>query len=445
MASPKWRLPDCAICLEPLETDLHALTCGHVLHNSCATQWLHGAGRKSCPLCKRADTSSYPLFFEMHRVVGEAAGGGGATAAAARTSGSPAASARASSSPTLVRKLRARVRELLAAQAGIAADKAAIAKERAAFANERAAGKASDVRLRKVVQRQTREIDELRAKLKDSHAARAGLEYVRVGIANGFADADSRGLVERSMKGARVALDAITKQYREEVKQRRKAEDEQRRVRRKYEAERDEAQAMVGSARREAKRERDEAAEQVRSLEARLRRATAQERRLREEHAVARAAVEHDDDDDDAEAEEAELVLDEDSGSESESASDDDDDDDDDLEVLEPTSAASASASGGGTSSAAGSKPRWQVVDELRRQRVSFTRGIAKAKPLRPACDNGVWIKRGRDATGKVRNVANGRSGGAKKKRAAPAAGGGGARKRAQQQPSISRWVSSIG
>ena len=45
---------DCSICLEPMNTNLHALDCLHVFHEDCVLQTTH-AGQKTCPLC-RANT-----------------------------------------------------------------------------------------------------------------------------------------------------------------------------------------------------------------------------------------------------------------------------------------------------------------------------------------------------------------------------------------------------
>ena len=104
--------PDCAICLEPLVSDLHGLTCGHVLHSHCATQWLHGDGKKSCPLCKRPDTSSYPLYFELRALAGSGSSQGDAVAS--------------SGDAARVVKLRVRVSELLADQMSVMGAKIAL-------------------------------------------------------------------------------------------------------------------------------------------------------------------------------------------------------------------------------------------------------------------------------------------------------------------------------
>ena len=214
-----------------------------MLHSHCATQWLHGDGKKSCPLCKRPDTSSYPLYFELRALAGSSSQGD-----AVASSGDAAR----------VVKLRVRVSELLADQMSVMGAKIALEQRCERGKHALLTEKHNAIKVRNLLKKKTRENDALRQQLEDSNAQRVGLEFVSAGLATGFADSDSRALVDRCradnpessahvVKGVRVALDAVTRQYREEVKQRRKAAEETRRVRRKLENQRDDATELLTS------------------------------------------------------------------------------------------------------------------------------------------------------------------------------------------------------
>jgi hypothetical protein len=303
------------------------------------------------------------------------------------------------------------------------------------------------IKVRNLLKKKTRENDALRQQLEDSNAQRVGLEFVSAGLATGFADSDSRALVDRCradnpessahvVKGVRVALDAVTRQYREEVKQRRKAAEETRRVRRKLENQRDDATELL-------ERVRAESTRQLRALRARLaaRPRSAPAPRAGESAEIRKVAV--------APPRPAMITLDG-SSTTSSSAEDDGEEEEewgggassDELEVLAPTRAARAPPRAPAPLPAPLPSVQRKQSETRRRQHLSFARGAA-VKPLRPACDNGVWIKRGRDATGRVRNFAVG-----SKRAAAPACGAGGGAPRPPKkkggQLSMSRWVSSI-
>ncbi|CAH0517811.1 unnamed protein product [Peronospora belbahrii] len=53
----------CAICLENMEEDLATLVCGHVFHDTCATQAL--VRRPACPVCRRKASRRIRLYLSI--------------------------------------------------------------------------------------------------------------------------------------------------------------------------------------------------------------------------------------------------------------------------------------------------------------------------------------------------------------------------------------------
>src|SRR5690349_9735441 len=49
-------IPDCAICLDPVDSKSHAeahLLCGHIFHLSCLGSAFNSSGTMQCPTCRR--------------------------------------------------------------------------------------------------------------------------------------------------------------------------------------------------------------------------------------------------------------------------------------------------------------------------------------------------------------------------------------------------------
>ncbi|OMJ74889.1 hypothetical protein SteCoe_26096 [Stentor coeruleus] len=46
-----WEVPNCSICLQDLNTELAAITCGHIYHYQCIIDSIHNK-TKACPLCR---------------------------------------------------------------------------------------------------------------------------------------------------------------------------------------------------------------------------------------------------------------------------------------------------------------------------------------------------------------------------------------------------------
>lgn len=59
--SPSGDASECGVCLEDLGTDLAALACGHVFHQSCAARAL--AHRPQCPICRQKAEHAIRLFY----------------------------------------------------------------------------------------------------------------------------------------------------------------------------------------------------------------------------------------------------------------------------------------------------------------------------------------------------------------------------------------------
>lgn len=54
-------LPDCAICLTVLSTDLATICCGHIYHFNCIFEQLNRV--RSCPLCRKSASSVTKLVL----------------------------------------------------------------------------------------------------------------------------------------------------------------------------------------------------------------------------------------------------------------------------------------------------------------------------------------------------------------------------------------------
>ena len=44
--------PSCTICLEPMDSNILVLECGHPFHQGCITDWFKNKEEKTCPICR---------------------------------------------------------------------------------------------------------------------------------------------------------------------------------------------------------------------------------------------------------------------------------------------------------------------------------------------------------------------------------------------------------